>query len=85
MSNPHPQPSHEVEISVNGKPVRVEGPKSTGLLIKKAAIAQGVSIKLDFVLSQEIGDRKTKVVGDTDEVTVHPHARFIAVAPDDNS
>ena len=85
MTQPQPPPTHEVEISVNGNAVRVDGPKSTGLLIKKAAIAQGVSIKLDFVLSQEIGDRKTKVIGDNDEVTVHPHARFIAVAPDDNS
>ena len=65
--------------------VRVEGPKSTGLAIKEAAIAQGVSIQLDFVLSEEVGDRRTKVIGDKDEVTVHPHAKFIAVAPDDNS
>lgn len=74
-----------VEITVNGKTVRVEGPKATGLAIKEAAIAQGVSIQLDFVLSEEIGDRRTKVIGDKDEFTVHPHSKFIAVAPDDNS
>lgn len=74
-----------VEIAVNGKTVSVEGPKSTGLAIKEAAIAQGVSIQLDFVLSEEIGDRRTKVIGDQDEITVHPHSKFIAVAPDDNS
>jgi hypothetical protein len=44
-----------------------------------------VSIQLDFVLSEEIGDRRTKVIGDKDEITVHPHSKFIAVAPDDNS
>lgn len=76
---------HLVEITVNGKTVRVEGPKATGLAIKEAAIAQGVSIQLDFVLSEEIGDRRTKVIGDKDEITVHPHSKFIAVAPDDNS
>jgi hypothetical protein len=76
---------HLVEITVNGKTVRVEGPKATGLAIKEAAIAQGVSIQLDFVLSEEIGDRRTKVIGDNDEITVHPHSKFIAVAPDDNS
>ncbi len=76
---------HVVEITINGKTVRVEGPKSTGLAIKEAAIAQGVSIQLDFVLSEEIGDRRTKVIGDNDEVTVHPGSKFIAVAPDDNS
>lgn len=76
---------HDVEITVNGKPVKVLGPRITGLAIKQAAIAQGVSIQLDFVLSEEIGERRTKVVGDTDDVTVHPGSKFIAVAPDDNS
>jgi hypothetical protein len=76
---------HLVEVTVNGKEVRVDGPKTTGLAVKKAAIAQGVSIQLDFVLSEEIGERRTKVIGDSDEVTVHPGSKFIAVAPDDNS
>lgn len=77
---------HEtVEITVNGKTVKIQGPKATGLEIKQAAIAQHVSIQLDFILSEEIGDRRTKVIGDTDEVTLHPHTKFLAVAPDDNS
>lgn len=81
----HEDKQHEIEISVNGRTVRVLGPKTNGLAIKKAAIAQGVGIQLDFVLSEEIGERRTKVIGDTDDVTVHPHSKFIAVAPDDNS
>ncbi len=81
----HEAKQHHVEISVNGKAVRILGPRTTGLAIKQAAIAQGVSIQLDFVLSEEIGERRTKVIGDSDEVTVHPHSKFIAVAPDDNS
>jgi len=74
-----------VEITVNGRTVRISGPMTTGLAIKQAAIAQGVNIQLDFVLSEEIGERRTKVIGDKDDVTVHPHSKFIAVAPDDNS
>lgn len=76
---------HLVEVTVNGKAVPVDGPKTVGLVIKEAAIAHGVSIQLDFVLSEEIGERRTKVIGDNDEVTVHPGSKFIAVAPDDNS
>jgi hypothetical protein len=78
-------PEHEVEIAVNGKPVKVMGPKRTGLEIKQAAIAQGVQIRADFQLSEELGDHKTKIIGDTDVVTVHKGSKFIAVAGDDNS
>lgn len=78
-------PGHEVEILVNENKVRVLGPRTTGLAIKQAAIAQGVRIQLDFVLSEEIGERRTRIVGDDDVVTVHPGSRFLAVAPDDNS
>ena len=81
----HEDEHKTVEITVNGKTVKVQGPKTAGLEIKKAAIAQRVSIQLDFILSEEIGDRRTKVIGDDDEVTVHPHSKFLAVAPDDNS
>ena len=81
----HETNQHLVEITVNGKVVRIDGPKATGLAIKQAAVAQSVSIQLDFILSEELGERRTKVVGDKDEVTVHPGSKFIAVAPDDNS
>lgn len=45
----------------------------------------GVPIRDDFQLSEEIGERRTRVVGDDDVVTVHDGTRFVAVAPDDNS
>ena len=77
--------THEVEISVNGKPVRLLGPHTTGLAIKEAAIAQGVAIQLDFILSEEIGPKKTRLVRDTDDVTIHPGSRFVAIPNDDNS
>jgi Multiubiquitin len=74
-----------VEISVNGKPVQIEGPKAMGRAIKEAAVAQGLTIQVNFVLSQVIGRDKRKVVGDTDSVAVNKNSEFIAVAPDDNS
>jgi len=76
---------HLVTITVNEKAVEIAGPKATGLEIKQAAIAQGVKIDLSFVLSEELPNRKTRIVGDTDVVTVNKESRFIAVAPDDNS
>jgi hypothetical protein len=76
---------HIVTVTVNEEPVKIRGPKATGRQIKEAAIAQGVQIDLGFVLSEEIGLRRTRIVGDNDEVTVHNKSRFVAVAPDDNS
>jgi Multiubiquitin len=78
-------PGHQVEITVNTKPVSIEGPKATGLQIKEAAIAQGVQIGLDFILYQELGGGRTKPVGDGDTVTVHQGLAFTAIANDDNS
>jgi hypothetical protein len=76
---------HEVTITVNGKPVQVQRPKVTGLEIKQQAINQEVPIALDFILSEEIGERRSRVIGDGEEVTVNKNSKFIAVAPDDNS
>lgn len=87
MSIPAEQIEHQhlVDIVVNTKPVRIQGPKATGLQIKEAAIAQGVQIQLSFQLSEKLGDHKTKVIGDTDTVTLHEGQVFVAVADDDNS
>lgn len=78
-------PGHDVTITVNEKPVTVTGPKATGLEIKQAAIAQGVQIGLDFQLSEELPNGRTRIVGDADTVTVNKNSRFDAVAGDDNS
>jgi hypothetical protein len=80
----HPH-QHEVEVTVNEKPVVLPDRKVTGLEIKQAAIAQGVPIQLDFVLQQELPHGQHKVIGDQDEVKLHPHDRFTAIADDDNS
>ncbi len=76
---------HIVEIHVNKKPVRVDGPRVTGRQIKEAAIAQGVQIELDFVLYELLPSGERKPVGDTDEITVTKESTFTAVADDDNS
>jgi hypothetical protein len=78
-------PGHDVAIVVNEHPVTVEGPRTTGLAIKEAAIAQGAEIELDFVLSQELGGGRTKIIADHEDVTVHPGSRFVAIPNDDNS
>jgi hypothetical protein len=78
-------PEHLVDIVVNKQPVRIAGPKATGLQIKEAAIAQGVQIELSFQLSEVLGDHKTKVIDNTDTVTLHKGAVFVAIADDDNS
>ena len=74
-----------VDIVVNKHLVRVEGPETTGLQIKEAAIAQGVDIQVSFQLSEKLGDHKTKVIGNSDPVTLHEGEVFVAVADDDNS
>jgi hypothetical protein len=76
---------HLITITVNEKPVRIDGPKATGLEIKQAAIAAGVQIEVSFQLSEELPGNHTRIVGDTDEVRLNKHSRFTAVADDDNS
>ena len=76
---------HDIHIEVNERPVTMTVREATGLAIKKAAIEQHVPIHEDFVLSEELGERRSRVIGDTEMVKLHEHQKFIAVAPDDNS
>ena len=73
------------DVTVNNKPVVLEGAKQTGASVKKAAIEQDVNIKEDFVLSIELGGGKTKLVGDVENIVVHEDERFLAIENDDNS
>ena len=75
----------KIDIMVNDKPVVLEGTKQTGASVKKAAIAQEVNIKEDFVLSIELGGGKTSIIGDDEEIEVHDGERFLAIENDDNS
>lgn len=74
-----------VEISVNTKRVLMERGEHTGLEIKQAAIAQGVNIQLDFVLSLEKHHGETQIIGDNDPVKVKKGQSYVAIADDDNS
>ena len=78
-------PVHLVEITINERPVEVNGPRISGLAIKQAAITQGVPIELDFVLSEELPGGRSKIIGDNDIVTVNKNSNFLAVPNDDNS
>ena len=75
----------KVDVTVNEKPVVLDGAKQTGGSVKKAAIEQDVQIKEDFVLSIELDGGKTQLVGDDDEIEVHDGERFLAIENDDNS
>lgn len=74
-----------VLVTVNGRPVELPKEKLNGLEIKEAAIQQGVPIQRDFVLQEELPNGNTRIVGDGEDIEVHPHQKFTAIAPDDNS
>ena len=82
--DPKPQP-HEVTVHVNETPVTLPGPKVTGTDIKRAAIAQGVQMDMEFILQEELENGRTKQIGDDDVGTINKNSQFLAVAPDDNS
>jgi hypothetical protein len=85
VESAHKHHDHTVTVTVNKHPVRLTHREATGLQIKQAAIAQGVRIELDFVLSELREHRPAQVIGDTDIVRITEHSRFSAVAGDDNS
>jgi len=74
-----------VQIEVNEKPVRMLRGVHTGRDIKEAAIAQGVRINLDFVLSLHEAGGGTRIIGNDDPVKVRRGQRYTAVADDDVS
>ena len=83
-----PKPGNDdgkIDVTVNEKPVVLDGAKQSGASIKKAAIEQDVDIKEDFVLSIELGGGKTDLVPDDKDIQVKPSDRFLAIENDDNS
>ncbi len=81
----HPdEKTNPVTVVVNEKAVALLDRDTTGEQIKRAAIDQGVAIRLDFNLFRLDGN-KQHPVGDKEEIKVHEGERFRAVAPDDNS
>ncbi len=77
--------AHATVIAVNERPVPITGPRVTGIQIKSAAIAAGVPIQMDFLLTEELANGRSRVIGDEDVVTVNRNSRFDAVSGDDNS
>lgn len=82
----HGHANHQkIVITVNEQPVTMNDKSVNGAQIKAAAIAQGVLIKPNFVLQEELPNGTGRVVGDEDPVHLRPHMKFTAIQPDDNS
>jgi hypothetical protein len=79
-----PLPKRDVHITVNRRTVTLNQVRQTGQSIKEAAIAQGVPIHADFLLSRKEG-QKFKAIPDTQHLIVHEHDEFRANDGDDNS
>ncbi|PXX09233.1 multiubiquitin domain-containing protein [Mycolicibacterium moriokaense] len=77
--------THQLQIIVNGQPVVLTDRHQTGAALKQAAIAQGVPIQADFVLSEVLHNGNQKVIPDDTRVTVKDGDEFWAIPGDDNS
>jgi hypothetical protein len=85
MNDETSQRARDITVTVNGHDVKLPDREVTGAEIKAAAIAQGVQIQPSFILQRELPNGREQIVGDADRIKVHPHDRFTAIAPDDNS
>lgn len=79
-----PLPQKKIHVTVNRRPVVVQGAAQTGLSIKETAISQGVPITIDFLLSRKDGP-KFKPVRDEEHIRVRNDDEFRANDGDDNS
>jgi predicted transcriptional regulator len=75
---------HDIPVIVNRATVTVQGAPQTGASIKAAAMAQGVPIQPDFLLSIKDG-KKYRTVSDDQDLQVHAGDEFRALDGDDNS
>jgi hypothetical protein len=75
-----------VTVTVNNKHVALPRHRVSGLEVKEAAIARGVEIQLDFILTLEAHDGKpAKTIDDSEFVTVTRESVFTANDGDDDS
>jgi hypothetical protein len=74
-----------VQVLVNGQKVVLEESEATGAEIKAAAIAAGVPIQPDFVLSEVLPSGKQKIVPDDKKIHLKDGDEFWAIPGDDNS
>src|SRR5438445_10519115 len=76
----------DVTVKVNTKPVTLPAHRVSGRQVKEAAIAQGVNIQLDFLLTLEAHEgQPARTVGDDETITVTKHSEFSANDGDDDS
>lgn len=92
MSEPMAAPTAEVgaresriQVLVNGQKVLLDESEATGAEIKAAAIAGGVPILPDFVLSEVLPSGKQKMVPDDKKIHLKDGDEFWAIPGDDNS
>jgi hypothetical protein len=92
MSEPMAAPAGEaaaretqVQVLVNGQKVVLDESEATGAEIKAAAIAAGVPIQPDFVLSEVLPSGKQKMVPDDRKIHLKDGDEFWAIPGDDNS
>jgi hypothetical protein len=74
-----------IQVLVNGQKVVLNESEATGAEIKAAAIADGVPIQPDFVLSEVLPSGKQKMVPDDKKIHLKAGDEFWAIPGDDNS
>jgi hypothetical protein len=74
-----------VTVTVNDQPVVLEDRHQTGAEIKASAIAAGVPIQYDFVLSEVRPNGKQRIIADDEPVNVKDGDALWAIPGDDNS
>jgi hypothetical protein len=74
-----------VRVLVNGQEVVLGESEATGAEIKAAAIAAGVPIQPDFVLSEVLPSGKQKIIPDDRKIHLKDGDEFWAIPGDDNS
>lgn len=80
------EPKEKVTFTVNNKTVTMPKKKTDGLGIKRAAIAQGVQIEEDFLLTLEAHDGEpARTIEDDEDVKIEDGFAFTANDGDDDS
>jgi len=75
----HHEPTEtHVTVLVNERPVHFHRHKATGAEIKAEAIRQGVDIKEDFILHEELPGDESRIINNDEEVHLKHHLRFVA-------
>lgn len=76
----------QVTVTLNRQPVTLPKHRISGAEVKEAAIAQGVQIEPDFLLTLEAFEgQPARHIADDDVITVTKHSVFSANDGDDDS